>query len=312
MKKTLTSFLILGTAGLMSAGLISCRKDKTTQTITQYDQEQIQNYIKSQGLTGFQRDLSGGDTTGIYYKITRQGTGAVIDYPSDVAYVYTIRTLDGSYTATDTIANHAYSYVGHIGPKGLMLSFINILKNVGTQARLLIPSRLAYGTNGSTATSPHIPGNASMDFYINTIDITKNSVLDTYDDQVIQSYMKTNGLTGYTTVTVDGAKLYYKVAQVGTGTDHVTDHSEVGIQYTSTMLNGTQFSQVNYSDTTAYAQDIQAAPRGWQEGFKYVTKGAKLSLIMPSRLAYGLSSPFTTLPQFSCVRTEFNIMYIKN
>lgn len=314
MKKTLTSLLMLGTAGIMSAGLISCRKDKNEQTVKEYDQEQIQNYIKANGLT-MTRDLSGGDTTGMYYQILRQGKGAALDYPSDIFFVYSIKSLDGTYAVTDTVTNHAYNYVGHLTPPGLVLAIKNILKTNGTQARVLIPSRLAYGINGSGTGSGRLPGNESLDYYINIIDPSDQPK---YDDLVIKNYMKAKGINSsdYTPLTVGNWTMYYRITQAGTGTAAVTDNSQVGIQYTGTLMNGTIFDQFNPSDTTYTTVDYQSVPKGWQQGFKKVTKGAKLTILLPSGLAYGKTPPssFTdaVLPANSCVRYDFNIMSISN
>src|ERR1700761_173922 len=140
MKQTLTTLLLLCTIGIMSFGLVSCHKDNNNVDIKTYDQQQIQNYITANRLTGMKRDLSGGDTTGIYYQILRPGTGKVIDYSDDISYVYTIKTLDGQYSVVDTVVNHAYNYVGHLSPPGLILAMKNIIVNEGTQARIIIPS----------------------------------------------------------------------------------------------------------------------------------------------------------------------------
>lgn len=310
MKQTLTTLLLLCTIGLMTVGLISCNKDANKNIgIKEYDQQQIQNYITANGLTGMTRDLSGGDTTGMYYQIYRKGTGKVLDYPDDISFIYTIKTLDGSYTVTDTVVNHAYNYVGHLTPNGLMLAVKNILINNGTQARVLIPSHLAYGTSGSGTGSTRLPGNESLDYYINIID---NQA--TYDDLCIQNYMKVNGLTGYTKTSTG---LYYKITQVGTGTVPITENSIVGLQYTSKLFNATIFDEYNASDSTATSVSYDNMVPGWQEGLKKVTKGAKLSLIMPSGLAYGKypsSYSFSTSspPVNSAIQTDFNIESVTN
>ncbi len=318
MKQTLTTLLLLCTIGIMSLGLVSCHKDNNNVDIKTYDQQQIQNYITANGLTGMKRDLSGGDTTGIYYQILRPGNGKVIDYSDDISYVYTIRTLDGQFAAADTVVNHMYNYVGHLTPPGLILAMKNIIINEGTQARIIIPSRLAYGTAGSGVGSTRLPGNESLDYYINTINSTPKTPTsqDTYDDLCIQNYMKANGLTGYTK-TASG--LYYKIQQVGTGTVPITANSVVGLQYTGKLFNNVVFDQVNYADTTALPVNYQNMILGWQEGLKLVTKGAKLSLIIPSGLAYGknpasFGAAFTVQSPYanSCLYYDFNIESVSN
>jgi FKBP-type peptidyl-prolyl cis-trans isomerase FkpA len=318
MKQTLTTLLLLCTIGIMSLGLISCHKDNNNVDIKTYDQQQIQNYITANGLTGLKRDLSGGDTTGIYYQILRPGTGKVMDYSDDISFVYTIKTLDGQFTAVDTVVNHAYNYVGHLAPPGLILAMKNILINEGTQARVLIPSHLAYGTAGSGTGSTRLPGNESLDYYINVINSAPNTSTSqvAYDDLCIQNYMKTNGLTGYTK-TASG--LYYKIQQVGTGNVPITENSVVGLQYTGKLFNNVIFDGANYADTSSVAVNYKNMIAGWQEGLKLVTKGAKLSLIIPSGLAYGKSpasfgASFSVLTPYanSCLYYDFNIEAVTN
>src|ERR1700741_845453 len=91
---------------LSAACFVSCRKITNAPDIKQYDQQQIQSYIATNGLTAMVRDTTMGDTTGTYYQILSQGKGAPVDYPSTIFYVYTLRSFDGKYTVTDTALNH--------------------------------------------------------------------------------------------------------------------------------------------------------------------------------------------------------------
>ena len=290
MKQTLTTLIIIFTAGLMSVGLVSCRKTAQNVDIKTYDQQQIAAYLQTNNLTGYSRDLTTGDTTGIYYKIIKQGTGPVVDYPDKIYFVYSANSLDGNFQQSDTLINHVYNFVGHISPfytspalpVGLQLAIKNILKNVGTQAHVIIPSHLAFGSTGIGTGASRLPGNETLDYYINIVDPAKQA---SYDDIVIQKYMTNNGLSGFTK-TASG--LYYKVTQAGTGTKTITPTSTIGIQYTGKLMDNTIFDAYNATDTTSTFRDYTLIPKGWQEGFKYVTKGAKLSLIMPSSLGYGL------------------------
>ncbi|QQL50095.1 FKBP-type peptidyl-prolyl cis-trans isomerase [Mucilaginibacter ginkgonis] len=312
MKQAFSTFLIIATIGLMAGGLTSCRKDTENIDIKTYDQQQIQAYISSHNLTGYTRDLTGGDTTGIYYKITKQGTGTALDYPDLVFYVYTATSLDGKYTLSDTAVNHAYNYVGHLTPPGLQLAIKNLLKYRGTQAHVIIPSRLAYGATGQGTGSTRLPGNESLDYYINMVDPSQQAA---YDDLVIRNYMTTNGLSGFTK-TASG--LYYKITQQGTGKSVPTPNSTIGVQFNGRLMNGVIFDYYTASDSSASPRDYAEIPKGWQEGFKNVTKGTNLSLIIPSALGYGLtpSSPYgfsvSSPGPNSCLYYDFTIESITN
>src|ERR1700743_2316905 len=155
MKLTLFTLLVLSTICFLS-----CRKNRNDIDIKQYDQQQIQNYIAVNGITGMQRDLTNGDTTGIYYKIINPGDPTKpVDYPDTVAYVYTESTFNGKFAVTDTVLDHYNGCLGHVTPNGLMLSIRNLLKYKGGKMRVLIPSHLAYGEKGIHIGSTNIANN---------------------------------------------------------------------------------------------------------------------------------------------------------
>jgi len=309
MRQAIFTFLLLSVISLFS-----CRKDSIQLNIQQYDQQQIQNYISSNGLTGMIQDTTGHDTTGMYYKILSPGTGKAVDYPDKIYFVFTLRSFDGKYTSVDTISNHYYNFVGHISsgglPLGLQIAVRNILKYPGASMRLLIPSHLAYGKNGygsgsSTVANNKIAGNQCLDYYVHSINVPN---VGAYDDQVIQSYLKANSLTGFTK-TASG--LYYKVLTPGTNTsDPITINTTITADYTGQLLNGSIFdSQFN---GTNYAVDPIAdfVTPGNVEGLEnYATAGTKISLIMPSSLGYA-DIARTSIPAFSCLRFTWVISSI--
>jgi FKBP-type peptidyl-prolyl cis-trans isomerase len=323
MRKTVFALSLLA-----AISLFSCTKDRVQPNIYQYDQQQIQNYIAANGLTQMIRDTTAHDSTGIYYQIISKGTGQAVDYSDKVFFVFSLRSLDGKYTSGDTINNHYYGYLGHITsdnlPLGVQLAIKNILRYPGASARLLIPSHLAYGRTGSGSGSSQIannkiPGNACLDYYVHTIDLsTKNmningqnvavpTYLNAYDDQVIQSYMKANSLTGYTK-TASG--LYYKVLTPGTNpSDPITDNTTVTATYTGQLLNGSIFDGYHNGTNTANL-DVVTLVSGVKEGFEnYATSGTKISLLIPSYLGYASSSQ-TGIPSYSCLRFTFVIQSI--
>ena len=293
---------------LLAIGITSCRKNSSDINIKQYDSQQIQNYISANGITGMQRDTTGGDTTGIYYKIIDEGKGPALDYPDAISYVYRLNTFDGKYTVQDTVLNHVYGVLGHVIPTGLQTAIHNLLKYRGGKMRVLIPSHLGYGLAGagsgsSTVTNGRIAGNQCLDY---TIYIVYDQ--DKYDDLVIQNYMNANSLTGYTKIT-DGVDsgMYYKVTAVGTGAQ-VNINSAVQINYVGKSMNNTVFD--DHSATTVSFTDLGGG--GITKGFAdalLMTKsgGGGISLLIPSRLAYstaGASGGTVTIPANACLRFD--------
>jgi FKBP-type peptidyl-prolyl cis-trans isomerase FkpA len=320
MKKTIYTFLSIFVIGIILAtGLTSCRKDKIQLNIKQYDSVQIVSYIASHGLTGFKRDTTGGDTSGIYYKILVPGSGAPIQYADKLAFVYTEQTFDGTYSLTDTIAQHFSDFVGHIQedgyPLGLQTAVHNLLVYPNASMQVLIPSHLAYGTAGkgsgsSQVANNRIGGNECLTMYVHAIakddhSDTSTTALAAYDDLVIRNYMKDSSLTAYTK-TADG--LYYKVLTPGTNTDQIAAFSTITATYTGQLLNGSIFDS-SYNGTNILTAPISELISGAQEGLIGNVAGTKLSLLIPSSIGYGFSGN-GSVPAFSCMRFTWQIITV--
>jgi FKBP-type peptidyl-prolyl cis-trans isomerase FkpA len=322
MKQTFFTLLLLS-----AIGLTSCRKNSDDNIdIQQFDQKQILSYIAANGIKGMVADSTHKDTSGIYYKVTIPGTGPKLTDTNTIAFVFSLKSFDGLYTSTDTIYNQYDGYVGHITgdalPYGLYYAIVNNLKYNGGAMRVLIPSHLAYGINGYGTGSVHaagrIAGNQCLDYYVHLITTTYRP---SYDDVVIQNYMKQNSLNGYTRSLVNvppgfygdfypypgNYYMYYKVIQPGTGTDSINNNSTIRATYTGELLDLTNFdTQYNGTDTASI--NVPDLAIGLQAGLSHVTTGASLSVIIPSRLAYGSTTGVVaSVPPNSCVRYEYKL-----
>lgn len=307
MKKIIFSFLVL-----VVAGLFSCRKNEVEQDISQYDEEQIQAFIKTNGITGMQRDASG-----IYYKVLKAGTGSPLQYSDSIGFVFTLRSFDGRYASTDTLSNHYTGYLGHVSqkgyPLGLQTAIYDLVKNYGGKIRLLVPSHLGYGAAGvgsgsSTTNNTRIYGNQCLDYYINVMNNQPGDNQNTYDDMVIKNYMTTNNLTGFSK-TASG--VYYLITRPGVGTNPITNNSTVNCYYTFQLLSGYIFDQYNVSGSGASFEIPELIP-GIRETLKsFATTGSKMTIIMPSSLAYGANGISTqNVPGNSCVRFDVQILNV--
>src|SRR5690554_2781027 len=87
----------------------ACEK-KEYQTIEELDNLAIQEYILKNNLSVTQFEESG-----IFYSVIEEGTGRELKYEEKVPLVYTLKTLDGSYSAIDTFSasNRYYDYLGY-------------------------------------------------------------------------------------------------------------------------------------------------------------------------------------------------------
>ncbi|WP_426668992.1 FKBP-type peptidyl-prolyl cis-trans isomerase [Mucilaginibacter sp. McL0603] len=315
MKLTLFALFLLSVIAFAS-----CRKASDEPGIKEYDQQQIQNYISANGLTGMKRDTAGGDTTGIYYQILTPGTGARVDYPDTISYVYTYHSFDGKYSVTDTVLNHVFGYLGHVGPNGLMLAIRNDLKYKGGKIRILIPSHLAYGVDGfgngsNTVTNNRLAGNQCLDYVINLVN---NQI--TYDDMVLNNYKTANNLNGYTKIPpVDpvtgqinkAAGMWYKIITPGNG-NSINDNSSVTCNYKLLLMNNT-YADTSAATNTATFSDLKSLTQGVHEGLKLVKggNGSAISMLVPSRLGYGTAGA-SGIPANSCLRFEFYNITVTN
>jgi FKBP-type peptidyl-prolyl cis-trans isomerase FkpA len=301
---------------IAAASLTACRKNSDADPdIKQYDEQQIQGYIAANGLTGFSKDTTGGDTTGMYYKIINKGVGVPLEYSDKVSLVFTLKSFDGKYNSSDTITNHIYNLLGHLNtadintsanlPKGLMLGIKNILKYRDGSMRLLIPSHLAYGKAGSRANgsisnaNSRIAGNQSLDYYVHVIDDQQ-----VYDDLVIRNYMTSNGLSGYTK-TATG--VYYKDVVTGDGVATIGSNSAFTANYTLKLLNNTQL-QTGAAASFTTTELVQ----GVKEILSGKSVGSAVSILVPSRLAYGVSGNSTTIPSNAPLYFDFQIVTVTN
>jgi len=295
--------------------LVSCRKDKNEPDIKQYDQQQIQNYISTNHITGMVRDTVGGDTTGLYYKIILPGSGTPLAYTDNVSFVFQLRSFDGTYQSLDTVDNHYQGYVGHVVsnalPNGLQLAIINDLKYSGGSMRILIPSHLAYGLSGygsgsSQNANSHILGNQCLDYYVHIIAKQPDVVnaQNIYDYQVIQNYLAADGLSSLYTL---DSGVYYHIQTQGTGTDPITNNSTVEVSYNGRLVNGTEFDE-SYIGVDTTSVEIPNLVQGVQRVLRnHAVKGSVVSMFMPSSLGYGQTS-ITGVPANSCLRFEFTVV----
>jgi len=97
------------------------------------------------------------------------------------------------------------------------------------------------------------------------------------DHATIVDYAKTHNLNGQFT----DSGLYYVVTEAGS-TDHPNLNSTVTVDYKGYFLDGSVFDQ-----GTGVSFPLAGVIQGWQEGLQLIGTGGKITLIVPSGLAYG-------------------------
>lgn len=273
--------------------LISCQKEY--ETIDVIDDRNVQEYIKQNKLNAL--EYKG---TGIYYQVVTAGTGPEVQYSDRVPAIITMRSLDGKYASVDTfnVANRHYNFLGYYNPEGIRVGVKEVLKKSNGTVRMIIPSRLAFGRNGSGT----IPGNASMDVTVRVLDISK---LAEYEDFTIRKYLELNSMTGFTKTSTG---LYYKIGQPGTGSPITTD-STIVANYTGKLLNGTIFDRAIAGSEATFS--LNSLVNGWRQAVPLIKQGGSIRLIVPSSLGYGLDGIPSSIPAFSALDFDITVTDVK-
>jgi len=277
----------------LSGILVSCVKEY--DTIEVIDDRNVKDYIQQNKLS-----VQEHNGTGVYYQVVSPGLGPEVQYSELTPAILTIRSLDGKYVSADTfsLGNRYYNYLGYFNPEPVHVGIKEVLKKSNGTLRILVPSRLAFGRNGTA----QIPGNASLDIVVKVIEKEK---IPQYDDYTIIKYMEKNAMTGFTKT---GSGIYYKIGQPGTGSP-ITIDSTVVANYTGKLLNGTIFDRAVAGSEATFS--LTSVIKGWQQAIPLINQGGNIRMIIPSALGYGMEGISSSIPPFSCLDFEVNVTDVK-
>ena len=80
--------------------------------------------------------------------------------------------------------------------------------------------------------------------------------------------------------------LYYQITKEGTG-ERIRSGDQLEVHYTGRFLDGKIFdSSVQRGITLKFKLGTSGLIEGWLEGLRYMKQGSKMTLVVPSRLAY--------------------------
>lgn len=127
------------------------------------------------------------------------------------------------------------------------------------------------------------------------------------DDKIITDYLTSKGLPKNV---IDTTGVYYVIDTLGTGNNLFTSATQITVGFTGTLLTGQVFAKTNkFHPTYVLGQVI----RGWQVGIPKIKQGGTLTLLVPSRNAYG---PFAQtqvgIPANSVLRFDIKLYTITN
>jgi FKBP-type peptidyl-prolyl cis-trans isomerase len=163
----LKSFAILLCVVLFAGAQVVAQNAVHDAAQRKIDEKKLQEYFQKNDL--HPKKGAGG----MYYTITKEGTGRQVLIGEVVKMNYTGRLLDGTVfdSNTDPAFRHQEPFEFQIGSGRVIRGWekgIQQLKK-GSVATLYIPSLMGYGEDGG----PRIPANSILIFDVEVLDVTK-------------------------------------------------------------------------------------------------------------------------------------------
>lgn len=263
---------------------------------------------------------------GIYYTITKNGTG-LNPLPNDFVSVgYTGYLLNGTQFSSSKTNNKPLSF--QLGAGKVIKGWekgIPLFKEGGV-GKLFIPAKLAYG---NSAYGQFITPNSPLIFDIELLSLTplaeyelnkqkelylaqekqriQDSILSINQKTMIEKYIADNKLKTFTTP----SGLIYVVDEQGTGAK-VENGKTAYIHYVGTLLDGSKFdSSRDRGAPFSFVVGTGRVIRGWDEGLPLFNVGGKGKLIIPPSLGYGARAMGPSLPGNSVLIFDIEVMDVK-
>lgn len=280
----------LGLILILSVFTSACKKE--TRSLMQIEDEKIQSYIKSNSLTGFIKDASG-----FYYQILNMGTGDQLKYSSYISIAQKTTSINESVNYEFTIFAPQADYLGYVTPIAWRETLIKVKR--GAEVRILTPSYLAFGKNGS---GTFIPGNAILDTKITVPDDRDRA---TYEDKLMRDFLASKNITAIK----DPSGLYYQIIAPGTGGGVISSTASLQVSYIGRYLTGAIFDQA--ATGSPITLGLNNVIEGWKIGVPLIKEGGKIRLVIPSRLAYG-DKPPSGIPVNAILDFDIELVKVTN
>ncbi len=210
--------------------------------------------------------------SGLQYEIIQEGNGQKPEVGDKVTVHYT-GTLKATGDKFDSSLDRGQPFSFPVGQGRVIPGWDEgiLLFNVGTKARLIIPSNLAYGPQDR----PGIPANSDLIFEVEILDIDHIEPHKVYD---------VSGMEPQTT----NSGLQYYIIEEGTG-PQAKAGDMVSVHYYGYLKEG----ETRFDDSFSRGEPIQfplgsgQVIPGWEEGIALLKEGSKAKLVIPYALAYG-------------------------
>ena len=150
-------FLNIMALVIIATFMVACGDDESPALVD--NATQIQTYIAANNLNALEVD-----DTGLYYVVSKEGDGEFPTIEDEVTVHYHGTFLDGSVFDSSVIREEPATFPLSRVISGWQIGIPKFSR--GGAGKLIIPSNLAYGTNGVAG----IPGNSVLIFDVELID----------------------------------------------------------------------------------------------------------------------------------------------
>lgn len=273
MKERLFLLLITSSASLIFS---SCYQDM--DSVLSYEEQfkidttVIEAHLRSANLVAMT------DASGVRFIIDKMVIGFPPRAYSTVNFNYTGRLLNGSIFDEGTVSGVVSNFV-----KGFQIGLL--LMTPGSEARIYIPSGLAYGTSGAGSITPNTIIMFELELLAVTQSETEKKRLQT-DIQTIDQFLETNFINAIK----DQSGLRYVITKSGEGAPPNL-YNKVTINYTGKLFtNGTTFYSGISTSTAEFDSRVINYLYGIQVALLKLPLGSKAILYIPSGLGFGSES----------------------
>ncbi len=310
-----------------STTIISC--DRLEENLSADEMAKLEAWLQVHNV---QAELK---PSGMYFIEKQAGTGltpAVGDY---VIYSYVEKTLEGN-VFRSCIQDTAqlwdfYAVTTHYVPsfilnetpltnkfpKGLVEGF-GYMKE-GGKARLILPSKLAYGKSGLSKVTSYVSISSYTTIIVDVelIKVVKDP--EVYEQGLIKEYIDLN----YPGLKATADSIYFINLKTGTGSS-VADDSTVYVKYTGSYLDGFVFdSNVDSviaarglstpTDTSLsfVVGNVTTVIKGFNFAVKLMKENGKARVIVPSINAYGVNGS-TSIPPYTPLIFDIELEKVDN
>ncbi|UCG27170.1 MAG: FKBP-type peptidyl-prolyl cis-trans isomerase [Bacteroidales bacterium] len=123
------------------------------------------------------------------------------------------------------------------------------------------------------------------------------------EKRLLQEFIENNNIS--ISPTVSG--LYYIETETGTGNQPQSGET-VAVHYTGWLMDSTMFDSSAGEAPFTFTLGVGYVIPGWDEGIVLMKRGGKASLIIPSWLAYGSEGAGSSIPPYSTLLFDVELL----